>query len=206
MTDLVLDPAQTPTELSPYTPLPFRFTLAEYHRLHQQGFIPTESRVELIEGVIIQMAAVGEFHAGVVDYTSSTFNRLFFRENQIWIVRTQGPIVIGSSEPIPDVAILKPDPDFYRQKRVTAADTLLVVEVSESTLRYDQTTKHKLYATAEIPEYWVINLEHGCVIQSWNPTGGVYTQTQTLKRGETVTSTQLPILSLTVGSILGSKA
>jgi Uma2 family endonuclease len=206
MTDLVLDPAQTPTELSPYTPLPFRFTLAEYHRLHQQGFIPTESRVELIEGVIIQMAPVGEFHAGVVSDTSRRMDRLFVRENQEWIVWVQNPVMVGGSEPNPDIAILKPDPNSYRQKRVTAADTLLVVEVSESTLRYDQTTKHKLYATAEIPEYWVIDLEHGCVIQSWNPTGGVYTQTQTLKRGETVTSTQLPILSLTVDSILGSKS
>jgi Uma2 family endonuclease len=199
MTDLVLDPPQTPTELAPYTPTPFRFTLAEYHRLHQQGFIPSESRVELIEGVIIQMAPVGIEHVGMTNYFSTQLSRKLQNGE---ILSIQNPLEMGTSELIPDVMILRPEPSYYGTRAMTAADVLLLIEVSNTTLRYDTGKKLDLYATHLIPEYWVIDVEHQAVLQYWQPVGETYTQSRTVKSREIVTSLMIPYLTVTVEELL----
>jgi Uma2 family endonuclease len=68
------------------------------------------------------------------------------------------------TEPQPDVAVLKPRTDFYRHRQPTGSDTLLLVEVSESTLRYDREVKVPLYARLGVPEVWIIDLEHDRIL------------------------------------------
>jgi Uma2 family endonuclease len=133
-----------------------RFAIAEYHRLAELGFFGEDDRVELIKGEIFQMAAKGKSH--------STCNRRSIRELSKLLgnratLQSQDPIVIlDNSEPEPDIAILRNRPDDYSSAHPSAADILLLIEISDSSLKYDQEVKLPLYAEAGIPDYWIFNL------------------------------------------------
>ena len=133
-----------------------RFSIAEYHRLGELGFFGPDERVELIRGEIIQMAAKGRFH--------SVCNSLLVEELIILLarrarVRGQEPIILSNnSEPEPDVVIARNRSDRYLNYHPEPADILLVIEVSDSTLKYDRETKLCLYAESGIANYWIFNL------------------------------------------------
>ncbi|MFM9265061.1 Uma2 family endonuclease [Tychonema sp. BBK16] len=134
-----------------------RFSIAEYHRLGELGFFSPDERVELIRGELIKMAAKGRFH--------SVCNSLLVEELIILLtrrarVRVQEPIILSTtdSEPEPDVVIARNRPDNYLSSHPEPADILLVIEVSDSTLKYAQKTKLSLYAEAGIANYWIFNL------------------------------------------------
>jgi len=132
-----------------------RFSIAEYHRLAELGFFEPDDRVELIRGEIIKMAAQGRFH--------SVCNTLLVEELIILLarrarLRVQEPIILSTdSEPEPDVVIARRS-ENYLSSHPVAADILLVIEVSDSTLKYDQRTKLSLYAESGISDYWIFNL------------------------------------------------
>lgn len=136
-----------------------RITVDEYYRMAEVGLLAPDARVELIEGEIIDMAPIGTDHASVVN----RLNRLLVMAvGERGIVQIQGPARLDRySEPEPDVAVFAPREDFYRHVRPTLAETLLVIEVSDSTLRYDRDVKVPLYARHGIPEVWVVDLQHG---------------------------------------------
>ena len=133
-----------------------RFSIAEYHRLAELGFFESDNRFELIRGEIIKMAAKGRFH--------SVCNSLLLRElypllGKLAMLRGQEPIILSDdSEPEPDVAIARNCSDNYLSSHPEPADILLVIEVSDSTLKYDRTTKLSLYAESGISDYWIFNL------------------------------------------------
>ncbi len=134
-----------------------RFSIAEYHRLGELGFFAPDDRVELIRGELIKMAAKGRFH--------SVCNSLLVEELIILLarrarVRVQEPIILSTtdSEPEPDVVIARNRSDNYLASHPEPAEILLVIEVSDSTLKYDQRTKLSLYAEAGIANYWIFNL------------------------------------------------
>lgn len=135
---------------------PKRFTLSEYHRLIELGFLTEDDRVELIRGELIQMAAKGTLH--------SVCNTKLFRELDRLIgirsvVRGQEPIILpADSEPEPDIVIARGQADDYLSAHPQPENILLVIEVSESTLAYDQNTKLALYSEALISDYWIFNL------------------------------------------------
>ncbi|MEZ2233819.1 Uma2 family endonuclease [Microcoleus sp.] len=134
-----------------------RFSIAEYHRLGELGFFAPDERVELIRGELIKMAAKGRLH--------SFCNSLLVEELIILLtrrarVRVQDPIILSTtdSEPEPDVVIARNRSDNYLDSHPEPADILLVIEVSDSSLKYDQITKLSLYAEAGISNYWIFNL------------------------------------------------
>jgi Uma2 family endonuclease len=133
-----------------------RFSIAEYHRLGELGFFAPDDRVELIRGEIIKMAAKGRFHSVC---NSLVFGELYVLVAKRAIVRGQEPIILmDDSEPEPDVVIARNRSDNYLSSHPEPADILLVIEVSDSTLKYDQRTKLSLYAEAGISNYWIFNL------------------------------------------------
>ena len=116
-----------------------------------------DARVELIEGEIIDMAPIGIHHTSVVDRLTRW---LISAVSDEAIVRVQGSFRLsGFTEPQPDVILLKPREDFYWSRFATGDDTLLVIEVSDSTFRYDRKIKVPLYARYGIPEYWIVEIE-----------------------------------------------
>lgn len=133
-----------------------RFTLAEYHRLIELGFLTEDDRVELIRGELVQMAAKGTRHSVCNTKLARELERLV--EN-LAVIRGQEPIILPTnSEPEPDVVIARGQPDDYLLNHPHPKDILLLIEVSDSTLVYDQTVKLSLYAEAQIQNYWIMNL------------------------------------------------
>jgi Uma2 family endonuclease len=137
----------------PPVPTPRRFTRAEYYEMERLGWF-VEQRVELIAGEIILMPSFNPPHPTATKLAERALEAAF---GPGFHARVQQPLTLpDDSEPEPDIAIVPGDPRDYVASHPTTAP--LVVEVSESTLRYDQNTKGSLYAAAGLQEYWIVNL------------------------------------------------
>ncbi len=134
-----------------------RFTVDEYHRLIKLFFFAEGDRLELIRGELIEMVSKGMPHVFCSGVLCRQLDRLL---GDRAVIRGQDPITISShSEPEPDVVIAVGHENDYLGHHPYPENILLVVEVSDSTLRYDQTVKLSLYAEAGIDDYWIVNLE-----------------------------------------------
>jgi Uma2 family endonuclease len=178
-----------------------RITVEEYHRMAEVGLLAPDARVELIEGVIIDMPPIGNRHSAAVD----RLNRLLGHAvGERAIIRCQGPIQLDDvSEPQPDFALLVPREDFYEYRAPTAADTLLAIEVSDTTLRYDLQTKKSLYAQHGIQELWVIDVERKKLHAFRNPTSETYADVSTPHKPGVTPITSLPGVTVDLSSLFG---
>ncbi len=144
--------------MSALTEFPQRhaITAAEYLRMGEAGVFAQDARLELMDGEIIEMAPIGSRPAAVVN----TLNALLVRRiADRAIVSVQNSLLLSDrTVPQPDLVLLKPSPDRYFSTLPAARDVLLMVEVSDSTLRFDLETKSRLYARAGIAETWVIDV------------------------------------------------
>jgi Uma2 family endonuclease len=132
-----------------------RFTRKEYYRMAEVGILSERDRVELIRGEIVEMAPIGRRHAAFVDNLTRL---LVLRLADRAIVRVQGAVALAEdTEPQPDLTMLRRSAVSYRDRDAWAEDALMVIEVAESSLAYDRSTKMRLYAEAGIPEYWVVD-------------------------------------------------
>ena len=177
-----------------------RFSVKEYYLMADAGILSPRDRVELIDGEIVQMAAIGSYHAACVD----TLTRLFIETlGRRVIVRVQGPVRLSErSEPEPDIALLRPHADAYQDAHPRAGDVLLIVEVSHSTVEYDRDVKTPLYAAAGIPELWLVNLDEDFIDGLSDPDGAGYRTTRRYVRGERIAPALLPDAALEVSEIL----
>src|SRR5258705_2051776 len=134
-----------------------RITVDEYHRMAEVGLLAEDARVELIEGEIIDMAPTGSRHGGTVSELNALMQRASSDRGIVWV---QSPVRLSrSSEPRPDLAVLRRRSDFYKSALPAPSDILLIIEVSDTTLRYDRDVKVPLYARHVIPEVWPIDLK-----------------------------------------------
>lgn len=160
------------------------FTVKEYHQMAASDILTENDRVELINGEIITMSPIGSRHASCVKRINALLNS---KLQQIAIISVQDPLHIGEySEPEPDIAVLKPRADFYAQQHPTPQDTLLIIEVSETTLPYDREVKLPLYAEAGIVEVWIVNLAQACVEAYTHPSGDKYLEKKQYKKDSSV--------------------
>ena len=179
---------------------PRLFTVQEYHQMAEAGVLHEDDRIELIHGEIIQMSPIGNYHAAIV----SRLNMLLAPKlASTAIINVQNPVRIGEhSEPEPDIMVLPFREDYYAESGVTPQDVLLLIEVSDSTLHYDRTTKIPLYATAGIPEVWIVNVGKQQLEVYRQPDEDRYQSVATFNREDTVSATQLP-LSAQVKELIG---
>jgi Uma2 family endonuclease len=132
-----------------------RLTVEGYHQMAAAGILGPDDRVELIAGEVLDMSPIGSLHAALVAALSDYLGRLAAGRLTVW---SQNPVHLSdSSEPQPDIALVKPRADYYATAHPGPADTLLIVEVAESSLPYDLGVKVPLYARHGIPEVWVID-------------------------------------------------
>ncbi len=178
-----------------------RITVDDYHRMAEVGLLAPDARIELIDGEIIEMAPVGREHSSVVDQ----LNRLFVRAvGDDAIVRVQGSIRLGTlSEPEPDLVLLRPSPDFYRSRFATAADALLVIEVSDTTLRYDRDVKVPLYARHGVPEVWIVDLANERLLVLGEPADGEYRRREVVERPERMSVAAMPNVGVELSALFG---
>jgi Uma2 family endonuclease len=178
-----------------------QFTVEDFYRMAEAGIFAPDERVELIDGEIVEMAKIGSRHASTVLRLNITFNE---RLGRTAFVNVQSPLRLDQkSEPVPDVVVLKPRADFYAESHPEPEDTLLVVEVADTALRYDPRVKVPLYARAGIQEVWLVNLVKGVIEVYSRPDGKTYSEIRKAGRGETLTPLLVPSLTLKVEDILG---
>jgi Uma2 family endonuclease len=174
--------------------------LDEWRRLGEAAIFPPDSRLELIEGEILEMAPIGFNHAGHVMRLINFFAPLIAGKA---IVNAQNPLQLGDlSEPEPDFMLLKPNPDFYSLRHPVASDVLLMIEVADSSLAFDQNQKQRLYALHGIPEYWLLNLNDNCLEVYRRPHGELYEEKTTLRTGDSISLSQLPDVTVQLSDIL----
>lgn len=181
-------------------PRRLRFSVDEYYKMIELGMLKDYEKAEIIEGELIQKIPIGDRHAFAVD----TLNRFFVKNvSDDILVRVQNPVRLSDyDEPEPDITLADLT-KFDGKRHPRPAETLLIVEVSDTTLKYDRDTKLSLYAEAEIPEVWIVNLKSDIVEVHQKPSNGIYQLAQIYKRGEIVKSAILSNLEIEVDKILG---
>src|SRR5262245_35541904 len=148
------------------------FTVFDYHKMADAGILGEDDRVELIRGEIVQMSPINPPHNGTSHRATQALVRIV---GDLAIVGVQGSIRLDLySEPQPDLYLLKPREDFYTTRHASPPDILLIIEVANSSLEYDRTTKMELYAETGVPEYWISDIQSDCVITCSNLDGSTY--------------------------------
>ena len=177
------------------------FTVEEFERMGEAGIFSEDTRLELLEGEIVEMSPIGSRHAACVKFLSRFLNRAL---GEVALISTQDPIQLDDfTEPQPDVALLRLRDDFYRRAHPKPSDVLLVVEVADTTVDYDRLVKLPLYAKAGIPEVWIINLPAEEIETYADPAGDAYRITGHIKRGEEAQAQTVANLSVSADKILG---
>ena len=148
----------------------FRFTRENYEAMIAAGILDENEGLELIDGEIVKKMSINPSHAATV----KRLNRLFSqRVGDACVVSVQDPIALdGFNEPEPDIALLKSRADLYGESHPGPSDVYLIVEVADSSLRFDRERKIPLYAAAGIPEVWLIDLIGRCLIRHRQPVAG----------------------------------
>jgi len=180
-------------------PRRLRFTVDHYYKMIELGMIENSRQAEIINGELVQESKISDRHSYARDQLSRFFIKFLPDDVR---VRIQGPLRLSDyDEPEPDVVLA--DLTKYDGKRhPRPAETILVVEVADASLKYDRDTKLELYAEAEIPEVWIVNLPNNVIEVHQQPGIGIYQIAKIFKPGEVVESTVLPDLRLEVDKIL----
>jgi Uma2 family endonuclease len=176
------------------------FTLSDYYRMADNGVFSEDAHTELIDGEVIDMAPIGSKHASVVSFLAQTFTLQL--GNQA-IVRVQDPIQLGDlSVPQPDLALVKPKADFYREQHPVAHDVLLLIEVADSTVDYDLKIKMPLYARYGIVECWVIDLQKNKLFRFTEPHEKGYRMQRNYQVDEIIAPEKFNQIQISLASLL----
>ena len=175
------------------------WTVSEYHRLVDEGILD-DHPVELLKGEIVVMAPEGVPHASISVRAGEYLVRLLGERAQ---VRPAKPITLSevSSEPEPDLAIVRRSPHEYGDHHPYPEDVLWLVEYANTSLSKDLDEKKRLYADAGVPEYWVVNLRDMTVLVFRDPGEGTYRSEQTLDSG-VIHPLALPDVAVSVDRLL----
>ena len=179
-----------------------RITVDEYYRMSEVGLLAPDARTELIDGEVIDMAPIGSPHSGKLDRLNYLLLAVLGESAR---VRIQHPVRLDRhSEPQPDLAVVLPREDFYESRHPLPTDTLLIVEVSDSTLRLDLNVKVPLYARHQVPEVWVVDLEHNGIHFFRSPQNGVYIDATFTDKPAVVALTALPGVTVDLSELFAS--
>jgi len=179
------------------------FTVEEFHRMGEAGIFGEDDRVELIGGEVVRMSPIGWRHA----YCVSRLNEILFRFasgqdllGRRYVVNVQNPIALNRyAEPQPDLVLTEGLPVG---RLPGPAEVALVVEVSDTTLRYDRETKLPLYAAAGVPEVWIVDLQADAVEVHSEPASAEYRAVSRQGRDGRVASATLAGLAFDVAEVL----
>jgi Uma2 family endonuclease len=176
----------------------WRFTVHDYHRMGEAGILHEDDRVELIEGELVEMTAIGTRHFVCVNRLNQLLVGAVGDEA---IVSIQNPVRLNEyTEPQPDVTVIRSRD--YRLSLPGPEDLLLLIEVSDTTLAYDRNVKLPLYARAGIREVWIVDLPGGAVERYTEPSSDGYRSVVNTRSGEKIDTVALPGLTLTVDDVL----
>jgi Uma2 family endonuclease len=179
-----------------------RFTVDEVERMVRAGILHEDDRVELLDGQLVEMSPANPPHASCVKRLGRLFASLSASDRSTLSI--QDPIVLSEHQaPQPDVALLRYRADGYRTRNPGPADTLLVIEVGDSSAQSDRERKIPLYAGAGVLEAWLANLPGDALEVYRTPRDGRYVDVRMARRGDTIAPLAFPDLALRVEEILG---
>lgn len=180
---------------------PRRWTREEYYRAADLGLFRPEERLELLDGEIIEkVTPQKERHAAAVAHVARVLASLFGPD---YHARTHSPIILDDlSEPEPDVVIVPGTEYDYLASHPRPADVRLLIEVADTTLRFDRTRKRSAYARAGISEYWILNLPDRQLEVYRNPARSRYSTIIVYGEQEALTPLAAPHASVGVADLL----
>ena len=177
------------------------FSVDEYDRMVEVGILGKEDHVELIEGEIVEMSPIGDRHAACVDRAALLLLPPLAGAS---IVRIQGPIRLGDySKPQPDLILLRYQRDFYASSSPMTQDAHLVIEVADSSIRYDRGPKLRVYARHGVREVWIEDLTTDTLLVFRDAEGGTYKTQLTLTSDDSIAPQAFPQIVLSVSNLLG---
>ena len=177
-----------------------KFTVEEFVRMAEVGILDPDDRVELIDGVIVEMAPTGRPHGHRTHRIARIFGRILPEDIEVSI---QSTIRLNDrTAPEPDIALLTPDASLDEENIPRPEGILLVAEVADSSLRTDRGDKARRYAQSGIPELWIFILASDEVEVCRQPTPEGYAEVRRYRRGDTLTIQALPEVRLTVDELL----
>lgn len=187
-----------------FTPTRTRITTNRYQMMVATGVLTKYDRIELIEGDMLDMAPMGTKHSAI---TSRLHELFVLAVSRSATVVSGGPMNLGEfSQPQPDLMLLKRRADFYSGKTPEATDVLLLIEVSDSSLSFDQGVKLNLYARYGVAEYWVVDVEGRRVVTYREPTAKGYVRKTELQAPDAVAPQAIPGIKIVMGEIFGGAA
>lgn len=199
MTTATLTPPMAPPNAPPRT---VKWTVSEFHRANEMKLWGDGKRMILIRGEVMELGPMNPLHATACSLVGAVVQKFIDSMNYL---RVQQPLALNQdTDPIPDFAIVAGKALDYLQNHPTTAS--LVVEVSDSSLYYDMTTKAELYAKAGIPEYWILDLEQRRLLVYRDPgpvpEGTAYRTQLAFKAGDTIAPLAQPDAAIAVAELL----
>jgi len=165
-----------------------RFTIEEYHKVLETGIFEGQ-RIELLDGEITIMSPIGNPHRGIVGRVMRRLNVTF---GELYSYVVQGAIQVSEhNEPEPDIVVAKFRDDDYVGIDIEPKDIHLIIEVAKSSLHTDRKKKRSIYATFNIPEYWIANLKDLQIEVFKQPKDGDYQVKEIYKMGDSVTCEEI---------------
>jgi Uma2 family endonuclease len=176
------------------------FNVYEYHQMEDAGILSERERLELIYGEILIKAVAGPPHNASVARVNREMGRIVGDRAIVFI---QSSVRLNDwNEPEPDVVLLHPKEDFYASKHPGPDDIFLVVEVADSSLKFDLGTKARLYAETGVVEYWIVDIPNDCLFAYSDIHEGTYRTIRQLRRGDTIAPILLPECTIAIDSLL----
>ena len=176
-----------------------RFTVDDYYRMGEVGILTKNDRVELIDGEILQMSPIGSHHSECV---GTLTERLVLAVAGLARLRPQLPLRISTNTELqPDIILVRTGAHYWKE-HPRPEDVLLLVEVAETSYRYDHDVKLPRYARENIPEVWIVDLVRGAVEVHREPSPTGYRSERRVERGGTLTPAAFPDVAIIVDEIL----
>ena len=176
-----------------------KWTRQEFMDLGAQGLLEGR-RAMLIEGEIWEEGMMNPPHATGIQKASRWLHRAFPTGFDI---RGQMPLDLGAETmPLPDLVVVRGSTDDYSRRHPIAGDVALIIEVADTSLKFDTTTKVEYYALAGIPEYWVVDTVNRVLIVHRNPVGPAYQSKQTLAPSDSIAAASAPNSVVSIGDLL----
>ncbi len=195
------DPPLRPYSVPRLAGSPWKLTARDFLKLAEVGILHEDDPVELLDGELCTMSPVGFQHAATLNWLSDWLQSSLRRRA---IVHTQATVMLNDHDaPEPDLAVLRPRDDFYRNAHPGPADILWIIEVADTSLAHDLGRKKRAYAAAGIAEYWIIDLGTPALLVFREPQAGEYTQSASVPIDQPIGPIAFADVSTTLLHILG---
>ena len=180
-----------------------QISVQDYHQMAESGILRPDERVELLAGQIIKMAAKGTAHRAAISRIEHLLREYL---GDSVLICLQDPIRLDDySEPEPDVAVVRPDPLYYEDHHPTPAEIFLLIEVADTSLKFDCEVKAPAYSRSGITEYWVLDVNDRKLHVYRSPSANGYQSETILAEALTIAPLAFPDCVITVQELLRSR-